>query len=80
MEIHPMVNRPPNLLEGVLLFALGYAIFKLTFDFVFHQLRHSKFLQKFHRTLCKDNLKVTHILDDKSLFELSNWVVSSLQV
>ena len=80
-----IVNRPPNLCEGILLFVFGFVIFKVTFDLVYFQLTHSKFLQKFHRTLCNGSSKVTSdekspILDEKSLFELSNWVVSTIQV
>ena len=83
--MNQIVNRPPSLCEGILLFVFGFVIFKVTFDLVYFQLTHSKFLQKFHRTLCNGSSKVTSdekspILDEKSLFELSNWVVSTIQV
>jgi hypothetical protein len=85
--------RPPTVNEGILLYSFGFVFFQLTFHFCHRWLQHSGFLEALQRFLLSTNdvtkskdqtrdviSKSKPYFDEASIFELSNWLVSTLQV
>ncbi len=97
-----MVQRPPTLVEGLILYGFGFVFFQLIFHFCHRWLRNSSFLEALQKLLLSsdDVIKLkphardvintkqhasdvtkskTHF-DEALIFELSNWLVSTVQV
>lgn len=87
-----MVQRPPTLIEGLILYGFGFVFFQLTFHFCHRWLRNSSFLEALQKLLlssddviklkphARDVTKSKTHFDEALIFELSNWLVSTVQV